>query len=115
MRSDRELAAIEAMLLHAEEAISFVDGLDAEGLMEDRRTFLAVTRCLEIVSEASRRLSDETRGAHPEVPWSLIKNAGNIYRHYYEGVEVDTVWNTVTVRLPDIVIFARAELARREL
>lgn len=32
----------------------------------------AVERCIEIVSEASRRIPHELKAGHPEVPWSKV-------------------------------------------
>jgi uncharacterized protein with HEPN domain len=40
-----------------------------ESFEADQLTFYAVTRSLEIVSEASRRISQEVRDRHPELPW----------------------------------------------
>ena len=51
-------------------AQSFVEGSSFEGFQADRRTVYAVIRCLEIISEASRRLPDELKARHPEVPWA---------------------------------------------
>ena len=113
MRSEREWAALEALLQHASDALTFVDGMSEEAFREDRLTFLAVTRCLEVVSEASRRLSDATRDAHPHLPWRQIRDAGNVYRHGYDSVLPEAVWQTVTRSLPPLVTFAEAELAKR--
>jgi uncharacterized protein with HEPN domain len=41
----------------------------------------AVIRSLEIISEASRRLSDELKARHPGIPWREMAAAGNFYRH----------------------------------
>jgi len=43
-----------------------------------------VTRCLEVISEASRRLSDELKARHLGIPWKQMAGAGNIYRHDYQ-------------------------------
>ena len=64
----------------------FVEGLSFEVFASDERTVYAVTRCLEIISEASRRLPESLMARHPDVPWSRIAGAGNIYRHDYEDV-----------------------------
>jgi uncharacterized protein with HEPN domain len=48
---------------------------------QDRMRFHAVTRYLEIISEASRRLPVDLRHRHPHSPWRDIRDAGNIYRH----------------------------------
>jgi uncharacterized protein with HEPN domain len=38
----------------------------------DRKTVYAVTRALEIISEASRRLPDELKSRHPEIDWPAV-------------------------------------------
>jgi hypothetical protein len=47
-------------------AQTFVAGMSYEALCDDLRTTYAVTRCLEIISEASRRLPDELKARHPK-------------------------------------------------
>lgn len=69
-------------------------------------------RCLEIVSEASRRLRAETKSRHPGVPWRQIADARNVYRHSYHRVTLDIVWLTVHHELPILVAACRAELDR---
>jgi uncharacterized protein with HEPN domain len=75
------------------------------------RTFYAITRCLEIISEASRRLSPEMKARHPEIPWRKVSGSGNIYRHEYEDVAHRLVWGTVHEFLPALRVMAKAELA----
>ena len=44
-----------------------------------------VERGLEIISEASRRLPDEIKAKHPEIPWPKVAGIGNVLRHNYEN------------------------------
>jgi uncharacterized protein with HEPN domain len=67
-------------------ARSFVGDLNYEAFRSNRLVFYAVTRALEIISEASRRLPDEIKAPHPEIPWIDVAAAGNVYRHDYEDV-----------------------------
>jgi uncharacterized protein with HEPN domain len=69
--------------------------MSEEEFEADRRTFHAVTRCLEIVSEACRRLDPALRDRHPELPRRAIMGVGNIYRHDYDNVAEAFVWRTV--------------------
>jgi uncharacterized protein with HEPN domain len=80
--------------------------------VEDTRTIYAVIRCLEIVSEASRRLPDDLKARHPSIPWKDIAGAGNIYRHDYEDVEARIVWNTVQSGLPPLLKAVVEEMER---
>jgi uncharacterized protein with HEPN domain len=65
--------------------------------------FYAVVHCLEIISEASRRLPDEIKNRHPEIPWNEMAAAGNVYRHEYEDVAQQRVWATFQFRLPTLL------------
>ena len=75
-----------------------------------RKTFYAVTRALEIISEAARRLPDELRARHPELPWRAIMGAGNVYRHNYDNVLETYVWQTLHDRLPELVAVVTLEI-----
>ena len=85
---------------HIDMANGFIAGLDYDAFKDDTLRLYAVTRCLEIVSEASRRLPDELKARHPSIAWREMAAAGNIYRHEYEDVAARRVWLTLTVSLP---------------
>ena len=92
-------------------AEAFAAGLDAAAFHGDLRTIYAVTRCLEIISEASRRLPSAMKERHPSIPWRRIAAAGNVYRHDYEDVAANYVWDTVQIDLPLLRIVVEQELA----
>lgn len=73
----------------------FTEGMSFDEFTDDERTVYAVTRCLEIISEASRRLPLDLKGRHPNVPWNRMAAAGNVYRHEYEDVLTEILWTTV--------------------
>src|SRR5580700_5489544 len=91
-------------LLHIRDNIylarTFVDGIAYEEFRDNQLIFYAVTRALEIISEASRRLPNEMKARHPDIPWNEMAGAGNVYRHDYEDVRRRLVWGTVHNRLP---------------
>ena len=92
-------------------AQTFVAGMSYEALRDDLRTTYAVTRCLEIISEASRRLPDELKARNPSIAWKQMAGAGNIYRHDYEDVSVSFVWVVLEDHLPSLKIVVEHELA----
>ena len=81
MLSDTARDALYDIRDHAIYAAEFVAGMDFGTFEQDRKTFFAATRALEIVSEAARRLPEELRARHPDLPWRAIMGSGNIYRH----------------------------------
>jgi uncharacterized protein with HEPN domain len=96
---------------HIDLAEHFAAGLDYPAFHGDLRTVYAVTRCLEIISEASRRLPEMLKARHPTIPWKRMAGAGNVYRHYYEDVAAHFVWDTIHIEFPPLRIVIEAELA----
>jgi uncharacterized protein with HEPN domain len=81
MLSEKEHDSLSDILFNIDLAISFAQGFDYERFRADMRTSYAITRCLEIISEASRRLSPEMKSRHPDIPWRKVSGSGDIYRH----------------------------------
>ena len=92
--------ALRDILHHIDLAAHFAAGLDYERFQQDMRTVYAVTRCLEIISEASRRLPEAMKSRHPSIAWRDMAGAGNVYRHDYEDVALSYVWTTLRNDLP---------------
>ena len=105
-------AALADIEQYIDLATQFVEGFDYEGFHDDTRTVLAVTRCLEIISEASRRLPDELKTRYPSIPWREIAGAGNVYRHDYEDVAAKMVWDTVQLALSPLLAVVNQEIER---
>ena len=80
--------ALRDILHHIELATRFSAGFDRTSF----KHVYAVTRCLEIISEASRRLPDDMKARHPTIGWKQIAGAGNIYRHDYEDVAAESLY-----------------------
>jgi uncharacterized protein with HEPN domain len=97
---------------HIDLAASFCAGFDRASFKLDIKTAYAVTRCLEIISEASRRLPDDLKARHPAIGWKQMAAAGNVYRHDYEDVAAEFVWETVERALPPLRVVVEAELKR---
>src|ERR1700680_409012 len=61
--------ALRDILHHIDLAAKFSAGFARASFKHDIKTVYAVTRCLEIISEASRRLPDDLKGRHPAIGW----------------------------------------------
>lgn len=91
---------------------AFTAGLDFQAFRADRKTIYAVVRALEIVSEATRRLPNQLHGRHPEIDWTAVAAAGNVYRHEYEAVDEALIWHTVHHDLAALRRVAEEEFLR---
>jgi uncharacterized protein with HEPN domain len=114
MLSNKTRLALFDIRENCELASEFVTGLTYEEFERDRRTFYAVMRALEIISEAARRLPQELQAKHPQLPWRAIMGVGNIYRHNYENVAEQQVWRTVREGIPLLLAAITHEIAQLE-
>ena len=90
-------------ILEAVEAIQrFVAGKTLESFERDDLVRSAVLSKLMIVGEAAGRISDETRGKYPHVPWAQIRGFRNIIVHMYHGINWEIVWNAAVLNAPEL-------------
>jgi len=89
-------------------------GVTLDAFEPDRRKRWLVERGIEIISEASRRLSDKLKAQHPEIPWPKVAGIGNVLRHEYQDVAPDVLWHVVQDNLPPLEAVCRDELAREQ-
>jgi uncharacterized protein with HEPN domain len=64
---------------------------------------LAVERAVEIIGEAARRVSEEFRRLHPEIPWRSMIAQRNVLAHEYGEIKHERMWLLVTEHLPTLV------------
>jgi|SRR6516225_2401764 uncharacterized protein with HEPN domain len=114
MPSEAEQGALRDILRHIELAERFTRAHTFETFQSDELHLYAVTRCLEVISEASRRLSDELKARHPSIAWKGMAGAGNIYRHDYQDVAALRIWDAVRFALPPLRKVVEQELASGE-
>jgi uncharacterized protein with HEPN domain len=99
----RDLALVLDIVLAAEDALSFVSGLDEAGFQASRLHQNAVIRSLEVVGEAAGKLSPTFRSVQNAVPWREITGLRHRLIHDYAGVRLDVVWRVTQDRLPELI------------
>src|SRR6202166_1214684 len=114
MRSVHAIVALADLLHNIQLATDFTEGMGYETFRADLRTIYAVTRCLEIISEASRRLPKQLKARHADIPWTDIAGAGSVYRHSYEDVLEQILWETLQHGLEPLKAVVEEELRRLE-
>ena len=100
---ERDLVKCEDMRIHAERAREFLGERTLDQFLADELVEAAVIRCVEVVGEAARRVSEDTRQRAPEIPWPLITGMRNVLAHEYGTVVLDKVYEVVTDHLPDLL------------
>lgn len=62
-----------------------------------------MVRQIEIMGEATKRLSDEFRNRHPDIPWRQMAGMRDILIHAYDHVDIEEVWRTATDSIPPLI------------
>ncbi len=87
----------------AREAVSFGATRTVADLEHDCVLTLALVKCIEIIGEAASKVSEDTRVAHPQIPWADIIGMRNRLIHAYFDVDVNRVLDTVVNDIPPLI------------
>ncbi len=102
MSSRDQILFIEDIL----ESIQFIDqyicDLDNSDFINDRKTFDAVLRNLEVIGEAAKNISDQVKSSNDNINWKGMVGMRDKLIHGYFGVDPEIVWETIKNRLPEI-------------
>jgi uncharacterized protein with HEPN domain len=101
MRPDRErlqdiIESCEAISLYQQEIDSY------HGLLQSRKDQDALLYELAKIGEACTHVSGTIQNENPHIAWAGIKNLRNIIIHEYFGVDLEIVWEVVTIRIPQL-------------
>lgn len=99
-KSDGDAAYIRDMTDACERIKRFVANNSLAEYQQNDLLRSAVERQIEIIGEAARRVSDEFRRSHPEIPWRPVIAQRHILAHEYGEVEDALIWRVATVHVP---------------
>ncbi len=77
-------------------------GIERQAFIEGHMIQDAVIRQIEIIGEATKKLSKEIRDRHPQIPWKDMAGLRDKLIHGYFGVDLDAVWDTVKRDIPQL-------------
>jgi uncharacterized protein with HEPN domain len=99
----RELHYLLDMLNAAKLAQDFVAGITWEIFQTDLMRQAAVTRQIEIIGEAARRISEATQTELPDIPWRDVIGMRNRIIHEYDRLNLEIIWNAAQNSIPQLI------------
>ena len=91
----REPVRDKGRLEHIVEAIGrildFMADKSFEEISKDKLEYYGIVKCIEIVGEATYKLSSEFKKAHPETPWDNIEKMRHVLVHDYYQIDENEV------------------------
>jgi uncharacterized protein with HEPN domain len=105
---------VEDRLRDILEAIAEIEEMLAGSSLElfaaDKMRRMATERYLEVVCEATRRLTDDVKREAPDIAWQKIIDFGNLLRHAYHATDVNMVWDIIQNHLPSLKSFVERRI-----
>lgn len=106
MSGNRLVDYLEHIAQAAQQACDYVDGIDRQAFLADRRTQQTVILNLIVIGEVATRLLQDHHAFvehHPQIPWRSMKGMRNRIAHGYFDINLDVVWETVQTALPHLL------------
>jgi uncharacterized protein with HEPN domain len=91
-----------AHILECADRIERYVGQDREAFLRDTMVQDAVIRNFEVIGEAAKRILEQFRVVHAEIPWRLMAGFRDVLIHDYEGVDLERVWRIAQEDLPAV-------------
>ncbi len=88
----------------------YTDDMDEPAFLNNQLVQDAVIRNFEIIGEASRNIEladPDFATAHPEIPLAFAYEMRNALAHGYFKVDLEIVWKTIEVDLPELAMTVR--------
>ena len=99
----REVVRDKERLNHILESINriltFAKGKSKEDLEADSLNFFGIVKNIEIIGEASYKLTSAYKTKYPDVPWEAISKMRHVLVHDYYQIDLDQVWNVINTDL----------------
>lgn len=90
-------------VLDAVDAIEqFTEGVQAEEFSRNLEKVFAVSRALEIIGEAVKRIPDSVRSQYPDIPWRDIAGMRDKLIHDYFNTDVGIIWRAAQEDIPQL-------------
>ena len=100
--NNKDTVYIDDILENIQNLESFLVDVKEKDFFTDLEKQFAVARALEIIGQASAKLSEDFRHCHPEIDWRGIKSMRNLLIHEYAYVDTEEVWKACQKDIPEL-------------
>lgn len=98
----RDKGRLEHMLTACDILLERKENDTLESVINDPIKFYGYVKLVEIIGEASYKLTKEYRAAHPEIPWKLMSSMRHVLVHDYYNISPEQMWQTINKDIPSI-------------
>jgi uncharacterized protein with HEPN domain len=97
-----EIIYLQDIADSCDKVLRFTKGLSLPDLIQDERTYDAVIRNLEVIGEAAKHISENSKAQLPSIEWRKIAGMRDVLAHDYFGIDNDILWDVVQNKIPQL-------------
>ncbi len=94
---------IEDIIISIKDIDQFIIGMTYDEFINDKKTFNAVIRSIEIIGEAAKNIPENIAKKYNDIPWNKMAGMRDKLIHGYFGIDIEIVWKTIKDDIPDIL------------
>ena len=99
-RSDIDL--LDDILICMKKIQDYITDLSYNDFESDSKTQDAIIRNIEVIGEATKKLSEGIKQKYHKIPWKAIAGTRDRLIHGYFGVNIDIIWEIAAMDLPKL-------------
>lgn len=96
----RDKGRLEHILDAIQNILDYTKDITQETLVSDKLRLHATVYNVQVVGEASYKLSKEFKETHTNTPWAMIEKMRHILVHDYYHINNDILWLVITEDIP---------------
>ena len=105
------ISSLRAMIRFSQDILSYGRGLDRVSFVNDKRTFDATLRKIEILGLAAANIPKDVREVNPHIEWREIVATRNFLAHAFTDIDGDIIWEIVQRDVPALLPKLRKMMA----
>lgn len=82
--------------------LRYGEGVSRSELENNDEKLSAILYQITIIGEATKRISQDFRQKHSELPWREMAGMRNVVVHEYDQLDLDIVWDVVNNKIPEL-------------
>lgn len=99
---DRNKKALNDIIYCIDLINRYTDGISKHAFLTSQEKQDLVVHRLEILGEATKRLTKDFISKYPGINWSEMAKMRDVLIHQYDGIDLEIVWETIKVDLVEV-------------
>ncbi|GET37826.1 HepT-like ribonuclease domain-containing protein [Microseira wollei] len=104
MPANRDMASLLDIVQACQMIQRYIAGIDRDGLAASDEKQAAILYRIMVIGETTKRISNEFRAQHPEIPWKDMAGMRDWVSHAYDRVDLDIVWDVAQNKIPQLLV-----------